>query len=233
MKKCENQTCESKGELLPYGVFSKNQNTCKKCKKKYYQENKEKIKNKQNNYYHDNKEVILEKMVVHYQENKEEIKLKQRIRSYKTYHTPEGKLKRREYYEKNRERHYEASRKHIKNKYKNDEEFRLNTKLKLQIIKYLKQHQNLTKIPIMLGYDIKDFIRVVGSPKDGEEIDHKVPISWFKENTPHSIIWDLRNLQILSKGENRTKGNRYHHHIEKEYEVEITEHIKPKYLKQL
>jgi len=65
------------------------------------------------------------------------------------------------------------------------------------------------------------------------EIDHKIPITWFKLDTPLILINDLRNLQPLFTEDNRNKAASYCHPVEKEYYDLIINYIKPRRVKQL
>lgn len=211
--------------------FSKNQKHCKVCRKEFYLNNKEKVLTKQKSYYSENKDIVLKKAKEYYQGNREERKLYQK--KYESLNKEKILEYNREYYQKNKEKIIKNSIEWIKEKYKNNKEFRVQTKLHLQIIKYLNQHQNLNKIPLLLGYQIEDFIDKIGSPKKGYDIDHKIPLSWFEKSTPISIIWDLRNLHIIKSQENRKKGNRFAHPITEEYKNSIKQYIKTKYQSKL
>jgi hypothetical protein len=65
------------------------------------------------------------------------------------------------------------------------------------------------------------------------EIDHKIPITWFKSLTPLIYINDLRNLQPLFIKHNRNKAATYCHPIEKGYYNLIETYIKPTRIKQI
>lgn len=213
----------------PLNLFSKQQRDCKECKKIQYQLNKENIKLKQKEYYENNKEIISKKSKVLYENNPQ--LYSNRVKKYVENNPQKIKESNKKYYQKNKAKIKETTKEWIKKKYASDKEFRIQTKLNLQIIKYLRQHQNVNKLPKLLGYSVKDFINEIGSPKKGYDIEHKIPKSWFKEGTPISVIWDLRNLQILLSKENKSKGNRYYHPIKEDYRKEIKGFIKEKYLK--
>jgi hypothetical protein len=55
---------------------------------------------------------------------------------------------------------------------------------------------------------------------DSIEIDHKIPITWFKSNTPLILINDLRNLQPLFIKDNRDKAASYCYPIDKDYDMQ-------------
>lgn len=72
----------------------------------------------------------------------------------------------------------------------------------------------------LLGYtalDLKEYLDKLGMNWDIHQIDHKIPVSCFNENTPMFIINDLRNLQPMTKEENLEKSNNYCTLVEKEY----------------
>ena len=62
-----------------------------------------------------------------------------------------------------------------------------------------------------LGYSADELYNHLNSLgcKENDQIDHKIPLSWFKLKTPAYIVCDFRNLQPLSAKENQSKGNRY------------------------
>jgi hypothetical protein len=69
----------------------------------------------------------------------------------------------------------------------------------------------------LIGYTPQDFVDRLGERKPGFDIDHKIPITWFNEEAPLSIIWHLDNLQWIETKQNRAKGNRRMHPVTEEY----------------
>jgi hypothetical protein len=65
--------------------------------------------------------------------------------------------------------------------------------------------------------ELKEHLDSLGMIWDYHQIDHKVPVTWFKEDTPPHIVNDLRNLQPLSPEENQIKGNRFSSNISEDY----------------
>ena len=64
----------------------------------------------------------------------------------------------------------------------------------------------------LLGYSYDEFklyLDNLGMVWGSHQIDHKIPITWFKLETPPHIVNDLRNLQPLDPAINRRKLNRY------------------------
>jgi len=86
----------------------------------------------------------------------------------------------------------------------------------------------------MLGYTYKDLINSLGRcPNENEHIDHKVPITWFKDYSNYRLINDLRNLHILTRFENLSKNNKYAHPISFEYFELIKDEIKIDHLNKI
>lgn len=50
-----------------------------------------------------------------------------------------------------------------------------------------------------------------------DHIDHKIPVTWFKPETPPYIVNDLRNLQPLNQILNQQKSNKFCHPICEDY----------------
>jgi hypothetical protein len=65
--------------------------------------------------------------------------------------------------------------------------------------------------------ELKEHLDSLGMIWGYHQIDHKVPVTWFKEDTPPHIVNDLRNLQPLSPEENQIKGNKFNSDISKDY----------------
>ncbi len=66
-----------------------------------------------------------------------------------------------------------------------------------------------------------------------EDIDHKVPLSWFKKETPIGLIFDLENLQLLDRKENQTKCNYYASPISDLYYRRILSYVSEEYIEKL
>ena len=65
--------------------------------------------------------------------------------------------------------------------------------------------------------DLKKHLESLGMIWGYHHVDHKIPVTWFKENTPPYIVNDLRNLQPLSPEKNKTKGNRFNDDVPEDY----------------
>lgn len=69
-----------------------------------------------------------------------------------------------------------------------------------------------TKDPNMwstLGFSKKEFDYQFKVIPNGMDIDHCIPLSWFRDNTPLSISCALPNLQLLDHKTNSSKKNFY------------------------
>ena len=205
--------------------FSKNKNIeggfnnrCKICcsvrNKKRYELKKEDIKVKCNQYYYNNKETIKNKQtgkLNSYQKNKE-------------WHI--------EYREKNKEKYLqyikEYQKIHQPIKYATDPIYKTKKLIGNQIRNFLKGNKN-KKTEILLGYSYQEFIEKIGIPKKDEHIDHKIPMTWFEDNTPVNIIWNLHNLQIVGRKYNQTKLNLFHDNVPQGYLNEAKKYIKEQY----
>ena len=81
----------------------------------------------------------------------------------------------------------------------------------------------------LVGYDAQtliDHMDYLGMEWGVDDIDHKVPVSWFKKGTPINIINDLRNLRPLKPNKNRSKGNReVGCDVSDEYRDEIKQYV--------
>lgn len=95
------------------------------------------------------------------------------------------------------------------------------------------------KTELLLGYSVNDFREYIENQFvdnmnwDNIHIDHKIPLTWFKPETPVNIINNLFNLQPKLAGDNISKLNRYSDNISLEYFVLIKEWILEDYLSKI
>jgi hypothetical protein len=113
-------------------------------------------------------------------------------------------------------------------KYHTDPIYRTKKIIGNQIRQFLKGYKN-KKTELLLGYTYLNFIEKIGIPKKDEHIDHKIPITWFKDNTPVNIVWNLYNLQIVDKTYNKTKLNTFNDIVDLDYLNKIKDYIKEEY----
>lgn len=135
-----------------YGLTSK----CKKCKKRYYEENKKKINDKSKVYYKNNKEKIKKQTKEYYENNKDKVNKQKKIyyekhknekREYDKIYRENHKEEIREYKKEYNQIHKEKVRKNNQKYYLNNKErideyqrkYRLDNKEKLK--EYNKQYR--------------------------------------------------------------------------------------------
>jgi len=184
--------------------------------KKYYQNNKEKFKEIQNNFnkknpnYH--KDYFKQNHI--FKPKKTEEEKKQHKKEY---------LK--QYFKNNK--HFTS----LRNLIKNTKE-KLNTPKQDKLIIELKYTPSQFKIHIENQFTEGMNWNNLNNKKDGWNIDHKIPLSWFKQKTPNYIVNHLNNLQPMWKKQNLQKNNRYNTPIDKEYYLLIKKYIKNEYNQQ-
>ena len=205
--------CNKCSTEKPLDQFNKNKHKidgyhvwCRQCvsntNKKLYVGDSERIKQQTNNYYHNNKDIIKPKLKEY--RNKPEVKNKQQQYI-------------KEWVEDNKNYYRQYQNEYAKNRRKNDNTFRIIENLKSQIYHYLKNQIKNDKTEVLLGYTYSDFLNKIGTLVDNQEIDHKIPVSWFIKETPANIIWDLDNLHLTTKEYNRTKKNTFSDSINIKY----------------
>lgn len=132
----------------------------------------------------------------------------------------------------NPERSRELSRIKVKNSRKENPHIHRMKNLLARFIKATKQNKT-TRTTEMLGYgynDFKNHILTFNLPIEGNHVDHKCPISWFKNNVPASICNALDNLQVISENENEVKSQWWSHPIKDEFFNIIKPWIKDEFL---
>ena len=77
-----------------------------------------------------------------------------------------------------------------------------------------------------LGYGPNEFYNEFGLRPDGCDLDHKIPISWFKSGTPFSIVNSFENLQWIDSNYNRAKQNFWFDNITFDFYINVLPHIK-------
>ncbi len=80
-----------------------------------------------------------------------------------------------------------------------------------------------------LNYSFEEFIESIGFQPQDYHLDHKIPVTWFKEFIPNEI-YSLDNLHWISKTENITKRNCWAHPVKLSYFKLIEKNLKPQYL---
>jgi hypothetical protein len=134
------------------------------------------------------------------------------------------------YYDNNKKKWLERTAKYTANKYKTDPLFRIQRILSVQLWSYLSGKDKNERTMQLIGYTAEELIIQLGERKSGFDLDHKIPITWFKEDTPVKVVWHLDNLQWIDVKENRAKGNRSAHPVSENYLQLAIPHIKEEYL---
>ena len=186
--------------------------------KNYYIDNKDSLKKYSNNYYLNNKESHSKWMKEYYNKNKEQIILKSK--QYRLNH-PEYQ---KEYYNKNKEKIFQ----NIKEWEYNNPHIRRWRNLLNNTITFNKTDST----EFLLGYNyqqLKEHLESQGIDWNNHQIDHKIPISWFIEDTPPYIVNDLRNLHPITPKENQSKSNIFGTPIPLSYIYDIEQYIKSQY----
>lgn len=143
---------------------------------------------------------------------------------------PEKRLERDKKYRAENSEKIKAMRNiYLERRYKTDPIYKLQTILRQQIVDYIK-HDKSKRTAELLGYTAEEFILRHGEGNIGDHIDHRIPKSWFTDNTPINIIWHLDNLQWLDSAENESKGNRYMHQVPDNYLQQILPYIKEEFV---
>lgn len=97
-------------------------------------------------------------------------------------------------------------------------------------LKRLNQSK-VSDVYVTLGYSKEEFKNKFPIIPTGYDIDHCIPLSWFKEDTPISISCSLHNLQLLEHSLNIKKNNLYYDKpSDNEYVINSMKYIKKKYL---
>ena len=134
------------------------------------------------------------------------------------------------YYCDNKEKWLKRTAKYVATKYKTDPLFRIQRILSTQVWSYLSGKDKSQRTMQLIGYTAEELVIRLGERQPGFDLDHKIPVTWFKENTPLNLIWDLNNLQWIDTKKNQSKGNRFPHPVPKEYLQLAILHIKDEYL---
>jgi len=213
-KKCNK--CQEVKQLKFFGVEKRALNgykpRCKSCmsayQREFYSKNKDLFKNYTKKYYEDNKDLV-----------------KERVREYQK--DPLVKKRKIEYMSnyviKNKQILNNKANEREKKRYKSDPRYLFIRNVRKSVYR-IKNNSKRTEE--LLGYKFQDLIDKLGRlPKSNENIDHKVPVSWFKTNTPVKIINNLENMQIISMTENVRKSNTFCHPVSPEYYNECFEHV--------
>ena len=190
--------------------------------KRYYEKNKERIKEKQKDYYKIHCEKCKEyqkeyrknniEKCKQYRENNKEL-IKERTKEYVENNKELIKQKRIEYDNKNRT----MINNYFKNKYKNDENYRIAKLCRVRIRRALKGKLKTMKTQELVGCSWKELADYLETTKIPEKyysdvhIDHIKPCSSFDLTDPKQLkeCFHYTNLQYLTAQENLKKGSHF------------------------
>ncbi len=185
---------------------------CKDCHHEYGRTNKIRIKSRAHARYEKNKEAISKKLKEYYETHRVEIIEKQKI--YQETHKEERKL----YLKQNNE----TIRAYVRNKRKNDINFRLTGSLRNRVRKAVKGINKSKSTLELIGCSIEELKQYLekhfqlGMNWDnynyrGWHIDHIRPCASFDLNKPEEQrkCFHFTNLQPMWRKENQKKGSKY------------------------
>ncbi len=102
--------------------------------------------------------------------------------------------------------------------------------LKSALLRLNQPKQDSTKNLLKYSANqLNEHLLKLGYNKDIHSIDHRIPVSWFRNDTPPHIVNHLSNIHPLNKKDNEIKGNRFAHSIEEAYYYESFPFIKNMY----
>ena len=146
---------------------------------------------------------------------------------------PEKRLEQnRKYREQNPEKMRKINTNYSNMRYRTDSVYRLQTILRQQIVDYIK-YKKSERTSQLLGYTAEDFIARYGEGGPNQHIDHKIPKSWFRDDTPINIVWSLDNLQWLTVEENCSKHNNHMTPVTEDYLQTALQYIREEYVDKL
>lgn len=242
--------CKDCKQILCVSNFNKNntkngyKNICKKCNAKrhlkYNEEHKEQRKEYQKTHYQQNKEKISKRHQNYYKNNPDKIKKirqdyllndinKEKMKEYHKQYAIENKEKMKEYqkthYQQNKEKILKRKREYKRNRYLQDNNFKLIINLRNRLIDALKHNYKSKPTLILLGCSINylkmhlqqtaiknGYIDFDINNYSGKKyhIDHIIPCDCFDLTKPEEQekCFNWSNLQILTAKENLIKGNK-------------------------
>lgn len=214
--------CKNKKNTSMFYKESRSKNgykpRCKKCMSAYdkmYYMNK-------------NKEKKISYAKKYYEEHKNQILYNNSLLRANPEHKKARRIYNKEYRKKNIVVLRKKANEYQKAKSKSDPDFRLRKNFTKLI--YHVKNKKTNKAHVLLGYTRQELIESLGRyPNKNESIDHKIPITWFKNGTDVKIINHLDNLQILKKSNNFKKNNKYAHAVDKKYFKKCIQFIKPQF----
>jgi hypothetical protein len=125
------------------------------------------------------------------------------------------------YTEEGRKSHRKSTNKYARKKYSIDDRYKTSINLARNFNLFLensRKRKQWSKYENLIGYEVSNFINKIGNrPSTEHQIDHKIPTTWFSDECPFNVIWDMRNLWWVSKEYNNRKGNKWCDVIPEDY----------------
>ena len=134
-----------------------------------------------------------------------------------------------EYYYDNKEEWLKRTARYSAAKYEKDPLYRIQRILSSQVWYFLAGKAKSQRTMKLIGYTLQDFVNKLGERKPGFDIDHKIPVTWFTEEAPLSLIWHLDNLQWMEAKQNKAKGNRHMHPVPESYLQQALPYIREEF----
>lgn len=196
-------------------------NSCKECQKiyhkGYYENNKESINVKNKNWKVENIEVVSKMSKDYYEKNKEAILFKDKIWVQKN--KDKVRERKRKWYNKNRDLILNKKKTYIQNRKKVDPLYHLQLTIQCLIkTSFRKKDFNKPRTLSILGCSYEEFkIHIESQFLDGMNwenyglwhLDHKIPVSWAKNEEELYKLNHFTNFQPLWAFENQSKSNKY------------------------
>jgi len=136
----------------------------------------------------------------------------------------------RYYTEEGRKSHRKSTNKYSRKKYSIDDRYKTSRLISRNfnlLLENSRKRKQWTKYEILIGYEVSDFINKIGNrPSTEHQIDHKIPTTWFSDECPYNVIWDMRNLWWVTKDYNNKKGNKWCDIIPEDYLEVIRPYLK-------
>jgi len=124
---------------------------------------------------------------------------------------------------------YYIKRRGVDKKRKNNPSRKLRLFIK-DCFKRLSLHKT-SNAEVILGFTKDEFKTKFPIIPENYDIDHCIPLSWFKKDTPLNVSCSLSNLQLLPSLENAKKKNYYYHQpSDLQYFKDCIKYIDDKYL---
>jgi hypothetical protein len=196
-------------------------NSCKECQKNYlndyYNLNKDRINEHNKKWKEENKDIIKENSKKYYEENKVDISIRSKL--YFQENKEKIRETKRKYYKKNKEKILSKKSEYIKNRKSFDKLYHLTMSIR-SLIKgsFYKRNFSKPKTLDIIGCSYEDFkIFIEEQFKDnmnwdnyGEwHLDHKIPVSWAKNEEELYNLNHYSNFQPMWAFENQSKSNRF------------------------